>query len=543
MGMRPLLAARGGVRADGVGDAAAQRRSRGIALLSALAILGSACASNEKTSFERNGDDQGPPEESAVEERLRVDVFPSDLNADLLPETHFLSEAWEELDIQLQGPVSISGTITGYDATPYIVVPGTSVPVDGQVYAYVQDTVMSGTGVTDAESGFYELRIPARTDAEYIYAVVPTTPAELPFLVETGRSFAAGSNYIENVDLDYGAPLYGQVLLSKGDTGFEYMQLQAVESETGVAGPTTVPDETGFFMLRVQPAASYEVLLSGEEGSLVPSFSQEVEVEDEEGAEVVFELGSLESYDVSGTVSYVPDSEEPDERSGIDGATVRFTSQQLLNHPGGSLVVEDSTPNSGGFDVNLLPGRYQVEYMAPYSMDLTPQQDTIEVGTSDVDVDKVVLDSFVTVDSTVLGPEGLPVVGATVVATERSFDGNTYSTSTAKDGSFSIDLPGVKLDCAITPPEGPSAITYTECPAEAFPQSIQLEVGEVISGQVVDPNLLAVQYALLEVRDADDRLFATTFTDENGEFSVRVAWDDHNGSGGDTAESDSARLD
>ncbi len=492
-------------------------RSRALPL---LALLGLGCAEYDLQRADNGGESPAEDSETVVDGYLRVDVYPSDQNEGLLPETHTLDEEWIGLDIQMQSPVTLSGLVQGYDATPYldINVPGSSVPVQARVEVSRPGTIMTASAVSDLElDGAYELQV-ARSGG-YTFTVVPEEPTELPFHVEQGVAYDQDQQEFD-VELGHGAPVYGWVLNESGLPLEELeIELWARDPETGTEGPSVQPDESGYYQLRVQPGDSYQIILAGAEGELVPTIRQEVQVEDDQGAELDFTLGSLEPISVQGQVRTA------DSSSAVSSVTARFLSLGLENHDGGELSVDAITNSQGRYGASLLPGLYLVEYIAPANYELSPQQGQIEVyETTDGDDVDIELSGLVPVGSQILAPGGAPLDNVTVVATERGFDGNTYTTSTGSDGFFLLDVPNVKLQFAFTPTEADVAVSFVEVPIEEFPSVIMLQEGEIISGTIQHEEQ-PVAFALVEVRDSSEQLYATTFTDESGGFEVRVLWD------------------
>jgi hypothetical protein len=110
------------------------------------------------------------------------------------------------------------------------------------------------------------------------------------------------------------------------------------------------------------------------------------------------------------------------------------------------------------------------------------------------------------------------------VATEEGFDHYTYAATTDEKGWFDLAVPAVDLLFALTPPAGDAAVTFVDVATGEFPAIIMLDEGDAISGVVVHKEA-GVAYALIEVRNSRDQLYATTLTDEGGSFAVRVHWD------------------
>ena len=490
-----------------------------------LALLTSACAEYGVSKNDLDSGGQAPREDNPVSDYLRVDVYPSDQNPDLLPETHILDGDWEGLSLSMSTPATYAGMVWGYDASPYfdISVPGSFIPIEAMVSVYKAGTIMSASAHTDAmEDGAFRLRLPRADD--YTLAVLPVEPTQLPLLITQGVSIRSDVSD-ELIELDYGAPVYGRIANGTGlELGALELELWLRDPVTGSVGPKVSPDDAGYYQLRAMPGHSYQVVLAGDTGELVPTTRQDVVVESDEGAEVNFQIGAFESVGVSGQGVTAANS------SAVEGATVRFTSLELYDFPDGELILDDITSSRGEYRLAVLPGRYMVEFIAPASMGLSPAQ-VILAASHDGDGDDfdVQLEGLYTIESQVLGPGGQALAGVTVVATERGFDGYTYTATSDEGGYFRIDVPMVKLQFLLNPPEGQASVTYIEAPVEDFPSIIMLERGDTIQGSILhkdDP----VAFAIVEVRDSEDQLYATTVSDDNGEFQVRVRWE---GAGGE----------
>jgi hypothetical protein len=495
--------------------------SRAFLLLLAGPVLPlGACA---EYNVAKNDYEQGanaPSEDDVVSDYLRVDIYPSDQNPDLLPETHTLDEDWEGLELSMSSPVTFSGQVVGYDASPWfdVSVPGSTIPIEALLSVYEQGTIMGGSARTlPEEDGAFELRLPRSDD--YTLTVVPVAPEQLPLLVDHLSVRADSSD--ELIELDYGAPVYGWVENSSGlPMSSLELELQLRDPITGATGPAVTPSDDGYFQLRALPGSAYDVVLSGASGKLVPTTSQEVLVESDEGAEVDFQIGVIQGVGVSGRVL-------TSGSAAVEGATARFTSLELFDYPGGELSLDDITNSRGEYRLVLLPGRYKAEFIAPASMELSPVQTTLEASDQgDGDDFDVELEGLYTIESQVLGPDGQALAGVTIVATERGFDGYTYTTTSDEGGNFTLEAPSVKLQFALEPSGGEASVTYIETPVEDFPPIIMLEHGDAISGTISHGDE-PVAFALVEVRDSEDQLYATTLTDELGAFEVRVRWDGH----------------
>ncbi|MBN1337180.1 MAG: carboxypeptidase regulatory-like domain-containing protein [Deltaproteobacteria bacterium] len=478
-------------------------------LLLAAALL---AGCSEDTQF--FAEDNGEIADELGSGFLRLDVFPSNLDADLLPQTVILEENWEGLEIEMSTPVQVNGRITGFDATPHVTatVPGEDVPVRALIAAWVPGTVMTG-GTLSAEDGSYAIRLaPA---AAYTFSVIPTEPPDLPFVVDfpvdVGAGSAGGAVY-----LDYGVPVHGRVLTEDG-LPLQGIEVQAVEASSGVGGPILTTDAAGWYHLRVLPG-EYEIGVSGLEGSYVPTCRVPVYAEPTTGAEQDFVFGTLEPVTVEGDIR----ASKPG--MGVDDIEVRFTATTLADHPSCGLDVATNTDQYGHFSIRILPGNYVMEVVPPYPVALSPLQESVEIGDeSALDLGEIDLEGFVPISAVVRGPgeAGEPVEGVQVHVEVIGFDGFTYDTFTDKIGAFEMDVPHAKLSVRLTPPSTDLAVRRIDVPVDDFPEQVVLGSGRRIAGTVAyrgEP----VAYTPIEVRDRTGRLYATTTTGEAGAFAVRV---------------------
>ncbi len=477
-------------------------------LLLAGAVL-AGCAERDQTNGEFA--DTAGGEASGF---LRLDVFPSNLDGDLLPQTLVLEDRWEGLDVQLDTPVLLEGMVTGFDATPHVAatVPGSDVPVQALLSAWVPRTVMNA-GTMSGSDGSYALRL--APSASYYLSVIPVEPTGLPFVVaypvDIGAGEGGGAIY-----LDYGVPVHGRVT-TQGGVPLAGIQVQAVDAATGVGGPVLATDSGGWYDLRLLPG-EYDVRVSGREGLYVPTCTGQVYAEERLGAQQDFVFGALDPITVEGDVR------SGDARIGVDGIEVRFTATTLDDHPSCSLEVATNTDQYGQFSARVLPGRYLVEVVPPYNTALSPLQTVAEFGDTDVaDLGTIDLERFVPLSSIVVEPgtNGAPVEGVQVHVEVVGFDGYTYDTFTNEVGIFELEVPHTKLSVRLTPAAEAFAVRRLDVPVDEFPDQVVLGRGRRISGTVTHEGQ-AVAYAPIEVRDSDGALYATTTTDGSGDFSVRV---------------------
>lgn len=449
--------------------------------------------------------------------QLRLDVYPSGDNPDLLQQSIILDEVRGALgELQLAPTVVLEGTITGFDASPHVdvVVPGQE---DVPVWATIrvsQPLGISGDALETSEDGEYAMMLPAAEG--YVLSVVPLDPALLPFLVDPDLLLSADTTL--DVSLDYGAPVWGWVLQSDGSRIGTKADVHLEEPTTGVAGPYVEVDDNGYFMLRAQPGL-YRLVLTGESASYLPALSQVVAVEAGTGAEVDVDVGLLDTRWVSGRI--VDQDGQP-----VEQARIRCTSVDLLD-ANGVATVETESISTGAFSTRLLPGSWRCELIPAFdpSGGLAPTEIVVDVEEREVDLGSLTLPDRILLRIQVDDPSGAPAPNVVVTAQEKDFDNYTYTGTTDVSGTLEIALPPTALDLTLNPSTSSHAITHYSLldPSEAVASTLSLPLrdGTLFSGRLSAEGAPA-SYALVEVRDTEGNLYGTTFTDEEGAFSASI---------------------
>jgi len=454
--------------------------------------------------------------------QLRLDVYPSNYADDLENQSQYLDDgsSWSSVSIELDETITISGQVTGFDASPYIdiAVPGDEAePIAATVRAEIPGFI-TGAAVETDEEGFWELTIPAADD--YLFSVV-ASDTNLPMYVLPNTTFVDGE--VVNPVLDYGLPIYGLVLQSDGSTLGEDAWVRLVDPETGVSGPAVPVEDSGHYMLRATEG-SWLVQLEGEDHRYVPTRTETVSVTEGEGegaTRLDFDMGQLaptrvygEIFDATGeSAPYMP---------------LRFTALDIGDVPG-ELVIERETTRDGEIDVLLLPGTWQLEVLPSYDPDgkSSPLLTTFEL-TGATTLPDITLPGRVELNIRVVDQLDSPQSGVAVAAQERDFNGDVYATVTDHNGEARLSVPDVALDVRLTPPEANLAITHfgLSDPAAHADTTVfwDLAQGELIEG-VLRTDDDAVQYAVVQLIDGYDELLGTTVTDEDGRFQARVQFD------------------
>lgn len=488
-------------------------------LLPALPLLlAAACSSDSAMHTELN--DGGYLDTGAVPLQLRLDVHPSDATPDLEPQSVVLdvSGDWTGLDVEIRPSVTLSGLVQGFLVTPYAgepTVPGEDDQPIAALVAAVIDGSIAGGNTSTAEDGSFSLTIPPGYD--YRLEILPVDTDLVPFATRSIPVLASDLD-LGLVYLDYGAPVWGRVTHSDGAIP-DGATVHLVDITTGARGPATTVDGEGWYLLRAY-GGDYTVVVEGRDGGVVPTVKQPVTVDDVTGARVDLDVGTSERVDVGG---YLLDSGGQGLVS--EGTnwlyTVRCTALDLRDVEG-ELVVEDTTRTGGRFDLQLAPGTWKVELIPPYESTLSPQTQILDVGETDLDLGDLVLADRVMTELIVRDPAGRPEAGVLVVAQELTYDGYTFDGLTDADGRLVMEVPRTLLELTLSPAAADAAITrLTVDSDERSVFDLHLDAGVPVDGAVTSDGE-PVPYALVEVRDAGGRLYATALTDDQGRFAMRV---------------------
>ncbi|MBK7756575.1 MAG: carboxypeptidase regulatory-like domain-containing protein [Deltaproteobacteria bacterium] len=450
---------------------------------------------------------------------LRFDVLPPYNQTDgaLLSET-FTAQAGEgPIVLEMSTPTRVTGVLTGYDATPQtlIEVPGEVVRVIGRLDAWVPDTIIGDSVVTD-DSGRFDLSLVP--NEAYVLAWVPESPSDLPMVVALDQSISGRSMDLSQY-LDYGVPFVGRVTDSDGDA-VEGLPVALVDPETGVTGVTVLTDSSGRYALRTNPG-EWMVRVGSASVLGVPVQELLVDVPDE-GVFVPVEYGDLTSdHLVDGEIVNMAGET-------VRGVIVRLVSRSLDDTPDGSLVTEADTSSNGRFSVRVQPGEYDV-YLLPaansgYSPSRLPEPVRFEAGRSDLGV--MTLRPQVTATGSLLNSEGLALAGVLVRAKEADFEGNVFETVADDFGKFSLSVSEGELNWTFTPSTvSLAAVTHMTLTGQELSEQefITLSEGELVEGRVMwegEP----IRFASIELGDEDDRMYGRTLTNDAGEFSFRIDW-------------------
>ena len=480
------------------------------ALFFAIAGLTS-CAAADNASL--NSDiSPGGADLDLASNQLRIDVYPGQDTPALEAQSFIANPStdWADIAIEIKASVSVSGRVVGYAASPMNAeVPGAErMPVSARVSAVRLGTITGASVLTDSDGEFSLIVPPARG---YQLSIVPIDDAALPFTVSTNTNISSALD-LETIDLGYGMPVYGFVR-TDDDLAIIGARVSLEHAASGLMGPSALTDSTGHYLLRAHPD-DYILEVRGQIGRALPRIRLAAQVEASVGLRLDVNLGRLETSSIIGQVFDAAGGHA------IRDVNVRLTAEQLA-HSDGGLQIETETDGDGLFSRSILPGTWLAEFIPEFDSPLGAKQMTFTVGEERIDLGPLTLPDRIPFSSAVIDPDGLPVAGAAINAREIGFNGYIFSTTSDTDGRFDLDLPPHPVTLMVSPPTDDLAARRVIVDPANESGIVHLSYGEPVQGRLTSDGA-AVRFALIEIRDMDDTLFATALTDNQGRFSVRV---------------------
>lgn len=488
-------------------------------LLSTLPIF--ACAEKSySTSDMASVESDANNELSSSQRSFRIDVYPSDAFNDILPQSFPLDGItdYSGLEIDLQPTVSLSGNLQGYAVHPTsndIVVPGENSNVEGRIELFQFNSISSAVGYSDS-LGNYEISVPA---GEYDMMLTPLNPENLPF--EHIEDFQLYSNEIVDVDFGSGRPIFGQIMA--GSTALTGATIQVLELYSDTPSPKFYLEADGEYRIRVPlDQDEFRLLIESQSNDIpIPTIETTIQTtSEEEFIEFNLDIGELAPVTVRGNLKH-PQGDAYSER-----ALIRITAVELFDNEG-TLVIETNNDSNGGFRADLLPGRWVAHFIPPFGEDNRVSPTEIEIiveGNSDIQLGNITLQESVNVSGVVYDPQGQPTSGVLISCKEVDFDEHVYSTYTDADGRFDFLLPPYPCNATLTPIHSKAAIQNFLLSSPSTEQFYELRL---ISGTEISGTLLfeskSIPFALIEIRDDENELLATTLSDNEGNFELRLS--------------------
>ncbi len=476
-----------------------------------LALAG--CASDSGTRADTE-DGVFTPDEAA-DFVYEINVYPerdADDATALLPQSFFEPAGQAtDLSLMMRSPVQVSGLISGYLVTPRgPTLPGQTVDVEAEV-DLVQAVGIQSRFTASSASGDYS--VSAVPGSVYDMVVRPND-AGLPFL---HQQLELEQDSIIDVYLDEGVALWGTLTDSAGQpvSGSEI----AAQNTAGVRGTPTITDDSGNYLLRIQPG-SYSLVVLGRDTGRDPVLVTPLQPSGDSGQRMDIQYNSLSLVTVGARVVVGG--------TALGNARVRFTSESLLGYEGRSaeLSVDAVTSGAGNMDTRVIPGTYTVEVFPPSDASASyVKLESVEIA-SNTDLGTVLSQPFQTYTRRVFEPTGEPASNASIRCTELQGDGRSFTTNADLEGAYTLALPLSEVACLITPQGGASRMAASRIEldlAEEDLPRVALDVGATVSGDV-EADGTPIPFALVEVRDSKGSLWGTAITDGQGQFSVQVGW-------------------
>jgi hypothetical protein len=346
--------------------------------------------------------------------------------------------------------------------------------------------------------------------------------AQIPYGQEIALG-EAGETPAATIHLDGGAGISGKIIystLGKPAAGV-HVVAKSADPRAMVEGTQAVSDERGEYHLTQMHGGEYNVMIN-ERGDLGRDWTAAVlaKVKLEPGQD----LGGQDINLIRGTVIRGKLTKE-DTGEGIAGLWVGASETR----PSGMLVME-RTAADGYFALRIPPGQYNV-YMAdqpPDGYTGRPRQDVTVVEGKEVTVDfKLPRRPGQPVMGRVLGPDGMPVVGATISA-ENNKDDMFGGTRQESDDTGTFHFEAITKGTLLRASRG-TLETPTTVEVDGGEQDIVLKLAKRIdvklSGVVTDTEGKPIKGARVQVITQSGRfglgMGTPEITDEQGRYSIK----------------------
>ena len=224
-----------------------------------------------------------------------------------------------------------------------------------------------------------------------------------------------------------------------------------------------------------------------------------------------------------------------------DGTFVRFLPETLSGYEtlDADWTLDIPLFGNGSFLGRVVPGVYSVEVVPnepAATGSLTPVRidDVLveaDMPSESLDMGTITLLPYTAIDGVVGLPDPeetsntLGVGGLSVICREVGFDQREWSTLTDSTGVFHLEVPANPLDCLVSPPAEPGGFAQLDRTldplANAMPEWV-FEPGVPVSGQVRNDGV-ALAFATVLIRGANDEQLGLALTDEEGRFETTIA--------------------
>lgn len=457
---------------------------------------------------------------------LRVDIHPdasSSGDSSVYLTQSLLTSASNEdpLNIIMKQAVIVSGTITGWEVTPWLTpnLPGSEQPIEASIGITKAGTNQSYFVTADTEGQFEVAVVP---DSDYAMTVTPDSPGSIftTMMLEVPPS---GDMNLD-VTLGYGQTLWGRVDGPEG-AGIPYVGVYAEDTD-GHRGQTTYTNDGGYFSLRVETGSYYlNTLGRTAEAGRDPILRTAVTVDADSDQRLDFSYMNLASHSVGGRV-VGPDGQ------GIDGVSALFVSTSLNGYDDENVIAQSNVTvisnTYGNFDTRLAPGIYSLSLLPSMNNRVTGIWSKEIVVDGEMSLGQFQLEDMVEVTGMIEDPLSISS-GSRIQCDEEAPGLRYWSTISGEDpyspGGYALSLPASPVTCTVTPPgEKPELAVFRDSftPERGLNHDFAMVTGTPIFGVITNEQEEPFAFALVQVYSYDGNLLGTTITDLSGSYSVSI---------------------
>lgn len=430
--------------------------------------------------------------------------------------------------ISLDPGVTVSGSLL----VPSTDEDGDTVVIDGRIEATIPDTNLSYEAQTDQTSHLFELTVPSD---RYDILVVPSSedtavPPQKFFDVSVS---SRNKGELELPTLDPGVPLWVRLSWANNGAPLVGARVYTLDAEYGYL--TSVPlstSETDEGLYGIQAAQGDQILWMGPTSSgTTPLYNTQIAALTLD--ETAREWDPIE-FDYPGTYYQLAGQTQNSVNQPVSDVTVFATRRSKEQE--GSFQTQTTTNELGEFQMDLPEGTYDLVFRPPLTEDLsgTSMQGLYVNESADLWLDVIQLSGQVALEVTVHGPDGTPVVGASLTLQSDPNDRSNQGTSafTGEGGVCELELGVGSYLMEIDPPQDSDyarrVVPLTIAPeseAQTSSVDVTLEVGfsSTITFLVEDTPVVGLILQAWTTPDGDSyeespaSLLATAISDQDGQ--------------------------
>jgi hypothetical protein len=460
------------------------------------------------------------PDGYSVDEYSRfVTIYPSnDTTPDgnvILPQRFLLNI--ENTRFILQPSVSITGTVVGWFSVEnqgFAPTPGESAPVEDATINFQDPTSPADrTTITD-EKGQFSLHVVPSTAGTL--QILPSVSSIPPLSIDVST---LGKDSLP-IDLGAGYPIFGWITDDDSDA-IASVEISATRDD-GLQTATTFTDDFGYYQLKV-PDGNWIITAHGRASERDPTLVSDTTIISSNSAQVDLYYHNLDLLSIGGRIV-------TENGSGVGGSTVTLTSESLDSYNHQATMTTSVICNANGyFDTRVLSGSYHVVATPPEEEPLQTGLTLFSVEPKATNLPDLTLNSFVESLGLVTDSQGAPIPSTAVTLQETQGLLRTWTAYSDKTGLYYATLPVEPIIATLTPPESNLGLATTillYTPIEEQVATLPISNGYLVTGKALGTNsneAIPLEYAWVEITDAQGDVLANTITNINGDFEVRLA--------------------